>query len=132
MSPPPPLLLLLLLLMMMMMMTVVAAGAVLVRVSDGEALLHGGADPASGHLFSDAWLLSLGSMTSSLTWAQLAADGLVARHALQAVALPNGSILFIGGSSADGPTLQPQVLQRCGAACTVTRVATARCHVSIG
>lgn len=97
------------------------SGAVLVRMSDGEALLHGGADPASGQLFSDAWILSVDSMT----WAQLPAEGLIARHALQAAALSDGGVLFIGGSSADGPTLQPQVLRRSGNAATVTQVTAA-------
>jgi hypothetical protein len=119
------LLLLLLLLMLMLLLMVIAAGAVLVRVSDSEVLLHGGADPASGQLFSDAWILSLDGMT----WVQLEVDGLVARHALQAVALPDGGILVIGGSSAEGPTLQPQLLRRSGVAATVTHVTTARCNL---
>ena len=103
-------------------LTSIAAGAAIVRVTDNDAILHGGCDPASGQLFSDVWALNLESMT----WTRLEADGLVARHALQGIALPNGSILYIGGSTADGPTLQPQLLQRAGAACTVTDVTTAR------
>jgi hypothetical protein len=116
-----------LLIMMMLMLTAITAGATLVRVTDNEALLHGGADPASAQIFSDAWILNL----QLATWTQLEATDLVARHALQGVALPNGSFLFIGGSSKDGPTWQPQVLQRSGAACTVTDVTTARCNSSM-
>ncbi len=93
-------------------------------MTDNEALLHGGADPASAQLFSDAWVFNI----ESSVWTQLQATSLIARHALQGVALPDGSFLFIGGSDKDGPTWRPQVLRRSGVACTVTDVAAPRCN----
>lgn len=113
-----------LLILSLLKLTTRPAGAVLVRVADNEALLHGGADPASAQLFSDVWVLNV----ESASWTQLEANGLIARHALQGLALPNGSVLFIGGSTADGATWQPQLLQRSGVVCTVTDVSTARCN----
>ena len=91
-------------------------------VTDSEALLHGGADPASGRFFNDVWLLNV----TEMRWTQLEAAGLVARHALQGIALPSGCILFIGGSSEEGPTWLPQLLRRSGSSCSVTDVTAAR------
>ena len=104
------------------LMPLMRTGAVIVRLTDGRVLLHGGADPASGRLFDDVWVLSM----ESLSWTQMQCEGLVARHAFQGVLLPCGSILFIGGSNKDGPTWQPQLLQLDGSTCTIASVAIPR------